>query len=185
MWDCLCDCGNVKIVRSDHLKGGRILSCGCLFVEKMRAIKTTHGKTGSRAYRIWRNMITRCTNSNIAIDDWNRYGGRGIKVCDRWKNSFEAFLGDMGEPNQGMSLDRFPDVNGDYEPGNCRWATSKEQCNNKRNNHMVEFNGKTMTIAQWAEETGINHGTILSRIRNFGWSAERALTTAPSYNHPK
>ena len=118
-------------------------------------------------------MMTRCTNPHAM--NYSNYGGRGIKVCDRWKN-FENFYADMNDAN-GLTLDRV-DVNGDYEPSNCRWATRKEQGNNKRNNVVIEFSGERMTAMQWSERTGIGEGTIRKRIR-LGWPVEKVLTEKP------
>jgi hypothetical protein len=119
-------------------------------------------------------MIQRCTNSNYTY--YKDYGGRGIKVCDRWLNSFEDFLADMREAPKGLSLDRI-DNNGDYTPENCRWATIKEQCNNTRCNHLLTYNGKTQSISQWANELGTKWITLYKRINTYGWSVDRALST--------
>jgi hypothetical protein len=116
-------------------------------------------------------MIQRCTNPNDGR--YASYGGRGIKVREEWLQ-FESFLSDMGERPQGKSLDRYPDVNGNYEPGNCRWANPKEQSRNRRNNRMIEFDGKTATLSQWAEEIGVPRETLLSRLDR-GWDLQRAL----------
>ena len=118
-------------------------------------------------------MMTRCTNPNSA--NYFNYGGRGIKVCDSWK-SFENFYADMGDAN-GMTLDRI-DVNGNYEPGNCKWSSMKEQGNNKRNNVRIEYCGFDMTAQQWADHTGIGESTIRRRLK-LGWSPEKILTIRP------
>lgn len=124
-------------------------------------------------YQAWRNMVVRCTNPKYKF--YHRHGGRGIKVCDRWRGSYAAFLEDMGvKPSPSLTLDRI-DNDGDYTPENCRWATRKEQSRNSRTNHNLTFQGKTQCLAAWADETGIKAGTLYSRLKN-GWSTERALT---------
>lgn len=128
-YKCACSCGNTKDVRGDHLRTGKILSCRCLRVEINTVRLTTHGKRDSRIYRIWRDMINRCHYEKY--HERHLYGGRGIIVCDRWRLSFESFLSDMGEPKNNLSIDRI-DSNGNYEPSNCKWSTSKEQAANRR-----------------------------------------------------
>lgn len=128
-WQCLCECGNNVALSSHDIRSGHIASCGCL----SRDIKTTHGYRPagppSRTYKTWVSMRQRCNNPNTT--GYQYYGGRGITVCERWE-SFENFLADMGERPSGMTLDRFPDNDGNYEPGNCRWATAYEQTHNRR-----------------------------------------------------
>ncbi|MEI8142862.1 MAG: hypothetical protein WCG90_08350 [Chitinophagia bacterium] len=128
-WLCQCSCGNQKVVQSNNLKK-TTRSCGCLIVERVSKLNLTHGKTHTKEFKTWDSMKQRCENpKNISYKD---YGGRGIKVCDRWIDSFENFLADMGEaPSKNHSIDR-KDVNGNYEPNNCRWATAKEQRTNQR-----------------------------------------------------
>lgn len=123
-WRCLCDCGTQKVVSGHNLRSGETLSCGCLQLENC----TTHGQKGSRTYECWNGMIQRCTNPKKK--HYKYYGGRGIAVCERWRK-FANFFDDMGERPVGMSLDRYPDNDGNYEPGNCRWATAKEQRHNQ------------------------------------------------------
>lgn len=133
LWLCICACGKEHTVLGASLSRGIIKSCGCLRVDVVRARSTTHGQTSGKKvspeYVSWAAMITRCGNPNQK--DWHSYGGRGIIVCERWRESFENFLEDMGKKPKGLTLDRI-DVNGNYEPGNCRWATSQEQTANKR-----------------------------------------------------
>jgi hypothetical protein len=125
-------------------------------------------------YQSWMAMRQRCLDPNFRF--YFRYGGRGIKICARW-DSFQAFLDDMGpKPSPEHELDRFPDNNGDYCPENCRWATKKEQARNRRTNHLLTFQGITLTIAEWGEKTGIGRKNIAARLRK-GWSIEKALTT--------
>lgn len=139
----------------------------------MSTLRHGHARRGrkSRAYVCWNNMRSRCGDpSNHRFSD---YGGRGITVCERWQ-VFENFLTDMGEPEAGKTIDRV-DVNGNYEPGNCRWADDREQRFNKRSNRLLTFLGRTQPLNAWAEELGVPRTRIWARL-NLGWSAERALT---------
>lgn len=175
-WVCVCDCGNKKTVQSCHLRSGAIKSCGCLHMENaLKSNWSTHGGYKTRLYAEWTGMKGRCHNKkNKRYPD---YGGRGIEVCPEWRDSFEAFR-DWALANgyrDDLTIER-KDVNGNYCPENCCWATQKEQQNNRRNNHYITHQGKTQTIKQWAEETGISDMTIYARINKLGWSTERALT---------
>ena len=136
--------------------------------------RLTHGMWGSKTYKVRHNMLQRTTNKRNTR--FANYGGRGISVCDRWKK-FENFLADMGECEVGKTLDR-RNNDGNYEPGNCRWSTLKEQNNNTRWNHLVSWRGETRTVSQWATVTGICANTLLYRIRR-GWTTERALKERP------
>ena len=132
-------------------------------------------------YFIWRNMKMRCYWAPYR--DFHCYGGRGISVCQRWRNSFSAFLQDMGErPSQEHTLDRYPDNNGNYEPSNCRWATTKEQGNNRRSNVVLEYAGKRLTVTEWSAITGLKRATIYSRIMNYGFTVAEALTKVADKN---
>lgn len=177
-WLCLCECGSEDIVVSVVLRDGRSQSCGCLKSEKTigRSRKHGHSHAGriSPTYHSWSGMKNRCTNtSDFKYPD---YGGRGIKVCDRWKD-FVNFLADMGERPKGTTIDR-KNVNGDYEPDNCVWSTSKVQGRNKRNVTSVTVDGITRCVPEWAEVTGIPRSVIDYRLRH-GWSPQRAVS-APS-----
>lgn len=132
-----------------------------------------HGQTNSAEYRTWNAMIQRCTNPNR--QGYHLYGGRGIKVCDRWRTSFANFLADVGyKPSRLHSLDRYPNKDGDYEPGNVRWATLSEQQRNTSDNHMVTINGRTQCLQAWADESGLSKGIILYRA-NSGWPSDKML----------
>lgn len=132
IWNCMCDCGNTRDAVSRDLTSGRTTSCGCKKSERAKSAATKHGSAShlkrSPEYRSWQSMLTRCYNKKYHRFD--RYGGRGITVCDRWRESFENFLADMGPRQTGTSIDRFPNPDGNYEPSNCRWATRVQQRNN-------------------------------------------------------
>jgi hypothetical protein len=168
-----CDCGGVVERRASLVKRGGIKSCGCLpGGPGKRHGHCSDGKS-TKTYECWRAMLDRCSNSkNKSFKD---YGARGISVCDRWL-TFENFLADMGEAPENLSIDRYPNNDGNYEPGNCRWATVAQQNSNKRGNTVLEFDGKKATIAEWSAMTGIKDCTISERLRH-GWSVEKALTT--------
>lgn len=169
-WSAVCDCGNVVRVCVSNVRTGHTRSCGCLRQELASQPKT-HGMTGSPTYNVWAAMIARCNNSTDEL-----YGARGIRVCQQWTR-FEQFFADMGErPSAKHSIDRFPDNNGNYEPGNCRWATAKQQANNRRSSHRVEFNGTVATIAEWETLCGIPQDVIERRLNLLGWPPKRALT---------
>jgi hypothetical protein len=179
-WLCACDCGNKKEVLTGALGSGNTKSCGCLSRETASKNNATHGHTKNgrptKAYQSWLNMKRRC------LDPKNKrfeaYGGRGIKICDRWLAGFENFLADMGEPPAGFSIDRV-DNNGNYTPENCRWACRSDQMKNRRNSVLISYAGKTQNLSEWADETGIKADTIAARLNLYKWSVEAALTIRP------
>lgn len=173
---CQCDCGNQVTVREVELRNNGTRSCGCLKLELFRDRVTTHGHTAKRkvtgTYETWSGMVKRCTNEHCKR--WPDYGGRGIKVCERWL-IFTNFLADMGERPVGMTLER-KDNNGDYWAENCKWATYAEQNRNSRKNRMVNFNGETLCLKDHCTKLRINYLMVLRRVMH-GWPADLALTT--------
>lgn len=172
-WFCRCSCGTERVVPATRLVSGNSKSCGCGSIDRLTTHGYCRGRANSRIYNTYVAMIRRCYNPSYAA--YYRYGGRGIEVCARWRESFEHFLIDMGEPPPEKTLDRI-DNNGHYEPGNCRWATRKEQGRNQRSNRLLTHNGETLSIAEWAERTGLRHVIISQRIDR-GWSVADALGT--------
>lgn len=158
--DVICDCGKKRNVQVQHLIYGRTRSCGCLRAEMLSERRLKHGLTETREYAIWSKMKHRCYNPNSTGFEY--WGGRGIKVCDEWIDSFECFLRDMGKCPPKMSIER-KDNDGNYEPSNCCWATRTQQTNNQRRNIHITHNGKTQTVAQWAKELGIKYHTLYAR----------------------
>lgn len=173
-WRCRCSCGRERIVRANNLRSGGSKSCGSCEKSDHPRRKRPRWHSARPEYRAWRSMINRCTRTSQK--DYPAYGGRGIRVCDRWMHSFAAFMEDMGERPDGMSLDRI-DNDGNYEPHNCRWATAEQQMNNRRANHVLTLDGDTMTMAQWARRIGISRSLMAWRIE--AWGSERALRTPP------
>jgi hypothetical protein len=176
---CRCDCGSISRIDFTAIKSGRSQSCGCLAREVTSALSRKHGQSmtedrrATAEYVAWAEMIKRCENSKSK--SYVRYGGRGIRVCDRWRNDFSDFLADMGpRPSARHSLDR-RENSGNYEPSNCRWATAKEQSRNRRTSRRIAHNGETKTLAEWAEVSGLNPLTLRIRI-HAGWSMEDALS---------
>ena len=161
-WVCRCECGREVEVSSFNLVEGHRKSCGCKAMELTAKTLSTHGMTKTSIFQKWSSMIMRCKNPKAK--NYYLYGGRGIKVCDRWL-TFENFYADMGaEPSPHHSVDRI-NVNGDYEPKNCRWATREQQGRNKRNNRLITINGRTQCTAEWAEESGVSRNTIELRMK--------------------
>lgn len=176
-WLCVCDCGNLKEVYITELIRGHTKSCGCLkrdtTISRNKRLRTTHGKTHTRLFNIWDAMKKRCYNKNV--NNYKDYGGRGIKICDEWLHDFQAFY-DWSISNgydDNLTIDRI-DVNGNYEPNNCRWLTHKQQQRNKRNNKNYTINGVTHCLSEWCNIHNTNYKLVWDRI-HIGWAIERAL----------
>lgn len=171
-WKCRCDCGTVKEVNGYSLLRGDSKSCGCYHREQAsirgRKLLTKHGWYGTRVYEAWKRAKDRCENPRV--EQYHNYGGRGIKMCQEWRESPQAFC-EWAMANgyaDNLSLDRI-DPNGDYEPSNCRWITMSEQQTNKRNNVLITYKGKTQCVAEWARELGVTQQNLYVRIRK-GWT---------------
>lgn len=184
-WLCVCTCGNHKVVTGDSLRTGKIKSCGCLQAEHRNAGRPTHGMSRTPTYKSWQEMRTRCEDPKAI--SFPNYGGRGIKVCERWRNSFENFLEDMGPRPAGRSLDRKRGAEG-YSPSNCVWSTRTEQNRNKRSNVLVKYKGREQCLSAWCEELKIPYGRTYHRIVIKGWPAAIAFEApfvAYAIRHPK
>lgn len=173
-WRCRCECGGGAEVPTSILLRGATVSCGCYMRERISARSRTHGRSRTRLYGLYRSMLQRCCDPGCPA--YADYGGRGIKVCDRWlgKDGFANFATDMGEKPPGLTLER-NDVNGDYSPENCCWATRKAQARNTRKTIYIAINGKTRPLAEWAEISGLTQATLRRRVE-LGWPEDRLLT---------
>jgi hypothetical protein len=178
-WLARCDCGTEIVRFSLDLRRGDVRSCGCQKGQWIREARTTHGVRArggtTPEYDAWQAMHARCSTEREHL--MPRYAGRGIRVCERWSGptGFPYFFSDMGrKPSPSHSLDRFPDNDGDYEPGNCRWATRAEQASNTSSTRVITFNGVTMTMTQWAAHVGVTPSTMVYRLKN--WTIRQALT---------
>ncbi len=172
---CKCDCGNTVTVLGSSLISGNTKSCGCLHREQLAERNYRHGERRTRLYKTWISMKQRCS---VHRDKYKQWEGRGIKVCDEWRDSFTAFK-DWAEASgykEDLTIDRI-DVNSNYEPSNCRWITKREQQFNKTNTRYFEYKGQKKCLAEWAEIFGMNKPTLYNRIYNLGWSIEKALET--------
>lgn len=176
MWKCKCSCGNTIIVRGATLRNGKANSCGCLHKEMTKDLaknNITHNMSNTRLYRVWQNIKSRCYYKQN--NRYENYGGRGIKVCDEWKNDFKSFY-EWAVTNgykDTLTIDRI-NVNGDYEPNNCRWSTLIQQGRNKRNNKTYTINGETRCLSEWCELLNLNYNTVSTRIHR-NWAIEKAL----------
>lgn len=169
-WRCQCECGNIIETSGDNLKKGNSKSCGC--ISKECSWNKTHGMAKTTEYAIWNSMKMRCINPNN--EAYSNYGGRGIKVCERWANSFENFYQDMGKRPEGMSIDRI-NVNGNYCPENCRWATIEEQSRNKRDNVYIEYKGERKILSDWANDLNMSVAALSNRLNKYGYTIEEAF----------
>ncbi len=180
-WECRCDCGRTVFVTGGNLRSGNTTSCGCLKSELVTSHNLKHGGSETKLYQVWHAIKMRCTNpGNKRFKD---YGGRGIQLYPLWQDDFSAFyeyiLTALGpKPSSSHSIDRINN-DGNYEPGNIRWASTFQQGSNTRRIHHLTFHGQTKSIADWSRLTGINRSTIRERIERLGWFVERALTTPP------
>jgi len=163
-WKCCCDCGTIRDVRSIRLRNGLTKSCGCLQREMASIKNTKHSQSNSSIYYSWIDMKRRCNDPNNV--GYKYYGARGIKVCDRWLNSFENFFTDMGKKPEKFTLER-KDFDGNYEPSNCIWVSKKEQQRNKRNNRLINYNGKIQCMSKWAEEIGVSLPALWWRLKHY------------------
>lgn len=170
VWECLCDCGNITQVRGTNLKSGAVKSCGCL--RKTTKPTLRHNMSNTRLYRKWASIKSRCKDPNN-----KDYGQRGIKMCEEWATSFEAFM-EWAVSNgysDDLTIERI-DVNGDYCPENCTWIPWEKQQGNRRICRAIEHNGKTQNLAEWCRELGLSYSAIHNRIYKLGWSFERAIS---------
>lgn len=175
-YKCKCDCGKMVVVGFAHLRSGAIKSCGCLWEENKHEYRKKHGFAKKEPlYSTWRGIKQRCYNKNHSR--YKEYGGRGIVMCEDWKNNYLIFRKWALESGYktGLTIDRINNEAG-YYPNNCRWVTNKVQQSNKRTNHFITFNGETKTISEWAYEKGISASLLQARIGKLGWSIEKALT---------
>ena len=180
MWKCLCDCGATKIISGGNLKGGNVRSCGCLANESTTRFAKVHGKSHTRLFRVWSGIRNRCLCPNDK--HYKDYGGRGITLCEEWKNDFMAFYNwayangyDETAPKGKCTIDRI-DNNKGYSPDNCRFVNLKVQANNKRNNHIVAVGKEALTVAEVADMANIEYNTMCGRV-NKGWDIESAINT--------
>lgn len=179
-WKCICDCGKEIDVLGNSLRTGSTNSCGCLWRERTIEASKTHGACvngkSARLYTIWCNMKSRCGNEKH--HEYYNYGGRGINVCPELENDFSSFAkwAKSHGYKEELSIDRI-DINGDYCPENCRWATKKEQANNRRNNRIITVNGVSKTMSEWSDVSGVSSSTIWARMNRYGWDAAKAVLT--------
>lgn len=179
IWTCKCDCGNESHTSTNALTTGNAQSCGCRHKEIVGKNSTKHGLSKTRLYSIFRNMKCRCYT--LSASKYEIYGGRGIKICDEWLTDFLSFYNwaITNDYSDELSIDRI-NSNDNYEPSNCRWATSKVQNNNTNQNHVISYKGKSQTLAEWADELKLSYKVLSERIRR-KWSIERAFNMPTQY----
>ena len=165
MWECKCDCGNIKIISRSSLVSGDTVSCGCYHKEHTHNKKKKHGLTNTKLYTKWSGIVQRCTNPNAI--HYDMYGGRGITICDEWRNDFYSFYSWSIENGykDGLTIDRI-DNNKGYYPENCRWTELETQANNTRRNHYITYNNETKTLTQWARLLNVNVETLRYRVNH-------------------
>ena len=177
-WNCKCDCGNETIIRKNSLTNGDTISCGCYRKEHKHEYGFKHGKSHEKIYNSWAGMKSRCLSKNHS--KYKNYGGRGITICEEWldfNNFYDWAI--LNGYKEGLSIDRI-NVNGNYEPHNCRWSDRKTQMNNKTNNRYIEYGGQIKTITEWASELGIKTETLRYRIFIANWDLKKAFETLPN-----
>lgn len=179
-FECICECGNHGEYRLVAMRAGKIKSCGCLRNKQNKTVGITHGKRNTRIYTIWHSMKQRCLNLNNI--NYRHYGGRGIEICNEWRDSFELFY-DWAVKNgysKNLTIDRI-EVDRNYEPSNCRFISMKDQNRNKKNNVFIEFNGENLCVIDWAKKLDISNSAMQKRLKN--WTLEKALTEPKNYKH--
>ncbi len=174
-WHCRCECGVERDVMGSQLRSGTSQSCGCYSSDATVSRFTTHGGSRTPEYRVWITAKSRCYNPDNS--KYRLYGGRRIKMCNRWRHDFSAFLADMGpRPEPRLTIERI-NSNGDYEPGNCRWASATDQNRNTSRNNFTTHEGETHTVAEWAQIVGMHYVTLYHRLHILNWPVDKALTT--------
>lgn len=178
VWLCRCDCGNEKNVVGRSLRSGVVVSCGCYHKDDIRVRETTHNESKTRLFHIWQKMKSRCYNAKNKF--YSYYGGRGISVCDEWKDDYSAFSAwsKSNGYDDTLTIDRI-DHDGNYCPQNCRWVSRKVQQNNTRYTHLFTINGETHSIAEWCRIYNVPHERVRQRVVNKGWDILDALTVPP------
>lgn len=174
---CQCDCGTIKEVRLSDLKNGSSTNCGCVRKKYLKDKNTSHNLSKHPLNRVWRGILERCYDSKHQA--YHAYGERGITVCDEWRNDFINFYNwaILNGWQKGLQVDRYPDKDGNYAPENCRITSSLQNNRNKRSNRILEFNGESKCMSEWAEILGISQDAIKDRLNKLGWSVEKALST--------